>query len=148
VILLYRARLCVLLAAAGAIVLIALELPISELLHQQGQLNVAGHELAVAETKGAALRADVSALREDSVISAIAHEEYGLISAGQQSYVILPAATNAPTSGALGGDATIPAADLVLGPPSPQVTAPPKATHSNGLMSRVANWLEFWRWAF
>jgi len=146
VILLYRARLFLCASVLAAIVLLVLELPISAMLHQRGEIAQASNELSVVASHNASLRADVAALREDSAIAAIAHEEYGLVRPGQLSYVILPGRGDAASSGSLGSTANLPASDLVLNPASAPAASPQKSTaHEPSLLGRVLRRLEFWR---
>ena len=146
-ILLYRARIFLVAAVLAAIVLLVLELPLSTILRQRGQIATASHELGLVQRRNTELRADVAALRENSAIAAIAHEEYGLVQPGQQSFVILPSAGASNASGLL-GTRSLPASDLVVQASDPSTPAAKSAPAHSSLTSRVLDRLEFWRWAF
>jgi hypothetical protein len=147
---LYRARLAVLCAVVLGVGALVVEFPLSELVHQRGQLVSVSGQLATVDAHNAQLRADVSSLSHAATIAAVAHEEYGLIAPGQESFVILPqTGAKSPDPLSVG---EIPISDLVAAPPPPATTndpvAAPAPPPAGSLWSRTVSRLEFWRWAF
>lgn len=139
---LHRARAAFIGACGVALALLVFEVPVSELVHQGGELAAVDARLTATNAANARLSADVAALHKDSTVAAIAHEEYGLVERGQLAYVVLPA----KGSGAdLLGATKLPADDLVpaaLSPYAPLTVSSPK---SPSLWRRVLDRLEFWR---
>jgi cell division protein FtsB len=141
-----RARLVLVAALAGAVIVVAAEFPLSELLHQHAALALTQEQLATLASRNSSLSADVIALSSNSTVNAIAHEEYGLVQPGQSSYVILPAANSAAAKQGLSATA-IPPQDLVASGPTAGTSAIPTGqTESPGFWSRFASHLEFWHW--
>lgn len=132
-------------AILGALVLVAIEFPLRQLMSQRSQISRAAVELQAVERHNAILKQDISALSKTSTIAAIAHQEYGLVHPGQRSYVILPSANAKQNMDPLTA-LSIPAEDLGS---TPATTTPPHgsaaASQQRGsLWSRVLHHLEFW----
>jgi len=143
---LYRARLGFVVAGLASLIALACWFPLGELLHQRGELASLAAQVNSVDGRNAALRTEISSLGQRGAIETIAHKEFGLVHAGQISYVIEPAAGS--TTGAPGLRPTpIPSSDLVADPPalapSSVATAPPGPHYWSRFLSR----LEFWRHA-
>jgi len=142
---LHRARLGLLAALAGALVLTVVEFPLSELLRQHGELALARGQLLTLSSRNSSLRADIAALSANSTVNAIAHEEYGLVQPGQHSYVILPATNSAARSSL--AIPVIPPQDLIASSPEPgHIAIPTTPQRQLGFWSRFVSRLEFWHW--
>ncbi len=155
-----RARFTLLAAAGLASAVLAFELPVGELVHQQRELATAGAELSRVRALDALLSADIGSLRRTSTVEAIAHAEYGLVRPGEQAYS-LPGLGRPAKAGEPGGVApgletrALSPADLYLASPA-SLDPPPHrapagvdgAPATGSLWSRVLGRLEFWRWAF
>lgn len=133
-------------ALVGAVIVVAAEFPLNELLHQHAELALTQEQLATLASRNSSLNADVIALSSNSTVNAIAHEEYGLVQPGQSSYVILPAANSAAAKQGLSA-AVIPPQDLIAsGPAAASASTPPDQVAAQGFWSRFAAHLEFWHW--
>lgn len=146
--LLRRARLGFVAAIAIAVVIVATQFPLGELVHARAALSFSSTHLAQLRRENASLGAQVKALQQGSTIEQIAHQEYGLVRPGQQAVVVLPGAhesTGATASGRL-GTFKLPSSDFVPTDSllSPGATAAKPATHE-GLWRKVLNRLEFWK---
>ena len=143
-----RARAGLVGAVVLAIAIVATGLPTATIGRQRDALAAADRQLATVEAHNAAIRSEITSLRQRSTIEAIAREDYGLVRPGQRSFVILPGkGAHAVGAGTLGLE-PIPADDLV--PTSVSAVAPLVAAagaKSASLWSRTLNELEFWRWA-
>lgn len=143
---LHRARLGLLGAFVGALVLVALEFPLSELLHQHSALALARSQLATIDGRNASLNADISALSSNSTVNALAHEEYGLVRPGQSSFVILPAPNSASAKAGLAAPAIAPQDLVASAPVVGHAVIPTTATSTSSFWSRFVARLEFWHW--
>lgn len=133
-------------AIVGAVVVVGVEFPLSELLHQHAELALTQQQLSTLASRNSSLTADVVALSSNSTVNAIAHEEYGLVQPGQRSYVILPAANSAAAKQGL-SIAAIPPQDLIAsGPVGDKAVIPVSASQSASFWSRFVSHLEFWHW--
>lgn len=160
---LYRARLVLVVATILAVVVLATQLPLGELFHQRSQLSAAASELAVVDAHNRQLQSDVAALGRRSTIASIAHQEYGLVLAGQSAYVVLPVRSSGSGAARTAGPlalSPIPAVGLVAGDAlalagtragnasglgaAPAASAKP----AGSLWSRAIDRMAFWRWAF
>jgi cell division protein FtsB len=143
-----RARLLFLLSAVAALVIVATELPLGSLMRARSQGATAAAELAKVRQENHLLASEVAGLKKGSTIEQIAHQQYGLVKAGQKSYVVMPTARAGDTGGAGPlGDHLIPPSDLVpsdasLSPPSTSASVPGE---SGGFWHRLLNRLEFWK---
>jgi cell division protein FtsL len=136
-----------LVACLGAIVLVALEFPIHQLMGQRRQITAAASALAAVESHNATLRSDIASLSKSSTIASIAHEEYGLVRPGQRSYVILPS-RGAMRSVDPASSLSIPVEALGStsgAPAAASVTPAPARVASGSLWARMLTHLEFWR---
>jgi hypothetical protein len=103
------------------------------------------------QAENRALSSQVRALHDPATIGRIAHEEYGLITPGQRSIVVLPgpAGSSSSTPDPL-ADNPIPSSDLlpsdaILGP---SARAAQPLVHEPGFWHRVLASLEFWHSLF
>jgi hypothetical protein len=140
---LYRARLYLIGSMLFAVILVGVEFPFSLLMRQRAQISTTSAALANLTSRNSALNGDIKALRQPSTIGVIAHEEYGLVLAGQSSYVILPAAGTSAAN-ALPA-ASIPPRDLVATTATPGLAASTAKASGPGLWRRFLDRLEFWR---
>jgi len=134
-------------ATLCAAVIVVAWFPARELVRQHEELSAANAQLSLIVKRNASLSADISALSSNSTITAIAHEEYGLVRRGQTSYVILPAAGSTSADGQLTTPSIAPQ-DLIEAPVGSPRSTPTASGTGAGFWSRFANHLEFWRWAF
>jgi cell division protein FtsB len=154
---LYRARLTFVAAVGLASALLVLELPISEMLHQNAALGSVESQLAKVDARNAALTGDIASLRQSSTVASIAHAEYGLVRSGEHAFALLPTG-GAPASAVASGldEPTIPDVDLVVPSADPFGVAGTSAASrradgkraAGSIWSRTLDRLEFWRWAF
>ncbi len=135
-----RAALVASLVVGGLVV--ATQLPITELVHQRGDLATVDAELAAASSAVGRLRHDIASLRQPQAIANIAHQDYGLVRKGQTTYVVLP------SSGAASqlSKPQIPRSDLMPTSLSPYAAVKAAISRPAGsLWHRVLKRLEFWR---
>lgn len=142
----YRARLFFVLALALALAIVATEFPIGELMHVRSAGAAAASELAKVRKENRLLAGQVKDLKTAGTIEQIAHQQYGLVKAGQRSYVVMPSAPAGSTK-AVGplADDRIPRADLV---PTDSVLSPPVSSSSSSggsFWHRLLRRLEFWK---
>ena len=150
-----RARLFFLVALAVAAVVLVTNFPLTTLLHDRSALATEQHQLAVLRDANASLTLQDSALSDDSTVGEIAHEDYGLVTPGQRSVVVLPGPTGAGSTGATGplADTTVPQSDLLpsdsmLSPAGPAPSGVGHAPSGPGFWGKVLNRLEFWKSVF
>lgn len=143
---LHRARQMLIVTVLGAIVLVAVEFPLRQLMSQRAQISRTALALQAVESHNAILQHDITALSKTSTILAIAHQEYGLVQPGQRSYVILPNAGAKQNMNPLTA-LSIPAEVLGSTAGSGISTSPAKVIvpPSGSLWSKVLRRLEFWR---
>jgi type II secretory pathway pseudopilin PulG len=148
-----RAQLVFCAAVVLAAVIVGTQLPLGQILGQRAAIARATAELRQLQAQNAALSSQVHALGQPANVAVIAHQQYGLVNPGQQSYVILPEPVEPghTQSGPL-STVTIPASDLVPSDAVVSSTGQPSAPASRGggtgFLGRVLDRLEFWRWAF
>ena len=143
---LHRARLGLLTAVVGAFVVLGLEFPLRELLHQHSALALARSQLATIDARNASLNADISALSSNSTVNALAHEEYGLVRPGQSSFVILPAPNSAAAKAGLAAPVISPQDLVASAPVVGHAVIPTAATNTSSFWHRFLSRLEFWHW--
>jgi cell division protein FtsB len=143
---LHRARLVLVVAIAGALIVIAAEFPLSELLHQHAELALVRGQLSTLASRNASLTADIDALSSSSTVNAIAHEEYGLVQPGQLSFVILPTANSAAAKQGLSMPAIAPQDLLAAAPEGDHSVIPSPENSSGSFWGRFVSHLEFWQW--
>jgi hypothetical protein len=143
---LYRARLGFVIAGLASLVALACWFPLGELLHQRGELSSLAAQVSSVDAHNAALRGEIGSLGQSGTIETIAHKEFGLVRAGQISFVIEPAAGS--STGAPGLRPTpIPSSDLVADPPVLTPSSGAAAPAGPHYWSRFVSRLEFWRHA-
>jgi cell division protein FtsB len=160
-----RARLAFLGALVVSAIVLFAWFPASSLLSQRSNLTSAEAQLRALHTQDAALAQERKNLSEPGEIGRIAREQYQLVSPGQQAYEVLPpagaTAAGTPYAGDPGADGPVtPSATPELPPggvttttTTPAATPPSSDTagsgrpapSSGGLLSRMAQALEFWR---
>jgi cell division protein FtsB len=157
-----RARLIFL----GAVVVSAFVLfawfPAGSLLNQRSGLAATEAQLATLHKQDAALAQEKKNLSDAGEIGRIAREQYQLVSPGQQAYEVLPpagaTAAGTPYAGDPGSAApATPSATPELPPGGVTTTTasgaattshherPAGTPSGSGLLSRMADTLEFWR---
>jgi len=146
-----RARLFFFIALLIAVAVVVANFPLGALLNDRSTVRAETTQLAALRAANRALALEVRALEDAATVGRIAHQEYGLISRGQRSMVVLPSST---VSGASAGnplaDNPIPSSDLL---PSdaildPAVPVSQSSGHGPGFWQRVLNRLEFWHSLF
>jgi hypothetical protein len=134
-------------ALLAGIAIVATEFPLGQLMRGRAALGQTTQQLTQLQAQNRALARQVSDLRQNGTIARIAHQDYGLISRGQRSVVVLPSATT-KTGGASGPLSTtkVPKSDLV---PSDAIVSPSggrvRAVKRAGFWSRLVQRLEFWK---
>ncbi len=137
-----RARAALAVAVLIGLVIVATEFPLGQLLHGRAALAQANAQLSDLQAQNRQLGAQVSALRNPSTVARIAHDEYGLVTKGERSIVILPDSGGAP-SGPL-SSAKVPTSDLVPSDAIVSGTGGGPVGHRAGFWSRLLQRLEFW----
>ncbi|MFZ0171048.1 MAG: septum formation initiator family protein [Acidimicrobiales bacterium] len=143
-----RARLLLVVAFVAGIVIVATEFPLGQLIRGRAAMAQASAQLTRLQAQNRALAAQVASLHEDATIARIAHEEYGLISKGERSIVVLPAPSRrAGTGTGPLNSTTVPRSDLV---PTDAIVSPTGAGGSKpvkqaGYWARLLQRLEFWK---
>jgi len=146
-----RARLFLFVALLIAAAIVVANFPLGALLTDRSTVRAETAQLAALRAANRAMSSEVRALQDAATVGRIAHEEYGLISRGQRSLVVLPTST---ASGASAGsplaNSPVPASDLLpsdaILDPSVPVYQPP--ARGPGFWQRVVDRLEFWRSLF
>ena len=90
-----RARLFFLVALLLAAGILVANFPLSTLLQGRSTVQGEASRLAALRAENRTLSSEVRALDDPATVGEIAHEEYGLITPGQRSIVVLPAAAGA-----------------------------------------------------
>jgi cell division protein FtsB len=146
-----RARLFFLVALLLAAGILVANFPLGTLLQGRSTAQGEASRLAALRLENRTLASEVRALDDPATVGEIAHEEYGLVTPGQRSIVVLPAAAGA---GSAARDPLannpVPSSDLlpsdaILDPGTP--VAPPPS-HGPGFWHRVLGDLEFWHSLF
>ena len=140
-----RARLLLLAAFIGGVVIVATEFPFRQLLDERSSVAQGSSQLAQLNADNRALQTQVNDMKQSSTVERIAHEQYGLVQRGQRSVVVLPGGGTGST-GPLGWQ-TIPKSDVF---PSDSIVSPsgqsgPAPKSSGGYWSRLLSRLEFWK---
>ncbi len=139
-----RARLLLVAAFIAGIVIVATEFPLGQLMRGRAAMSEASSQLSRLQAQNRALTAEVVSLHQDATVARIAHAEYGLVSKGQRSVVVLPLPSAG--SGPLGAT-TVPRSDLVPTDAivNPAVGGDGKVVKRVGFWSRLVQRLEFWK---
>ena len=146
-----RARLFFFVALLIAAVIAVANFPLGALVHERSTVQAENAQLAALRTEDKTLASEVRALHDPATVGRIAHQEYGLISPGQRSVVVLPGSTGSSTSARNPLDnSPIPLSDVL---PSdaildPTMQAQPAPAHQPSFWHRVLGTLEFWHSLF
>ncbi|MGD0984353.1 MAG: septum formation initiator family protein [Acidimicrobiales bacterium] len=142
-----RARLFFFAALLIAVVILVANFPLGALVQGRTAVRADTAQLLALQAENKALSSQVRALHDPATLGRIAHEEYGLVTPGQRSVVVLPgpAGSLSATPDPL-ADNPIPSSDLlpsdaILGP-SARTAQPPE--HEPDFWHRVLDSLEFW----
>jgi hypothetical protein len=146
-----RARLFFFAALLIAVVVLVANFPLGALVQGRSAVRADSAQLVALQAENRALSSQVRALHDPATIGRIAHEEYGLVTLGQRSIVVLPgpAGSSSSTPDPL-ADNPIPSSDLlpsdaILGP---SARAAQPLVHEPGFWHRVLDSLEFWHSLF
>ena len=146
-----RARLFFFVALLIAVAILVTNFPLGALVQGRSALRADSAQLLALQAENQVLSSQVRALHDPATVSRIAHEQYGLITPGQRSIVVLPGPAGSPSSmpDPLANN-PIPSSDLlpsdaILGP-SARVAQPP--VREPGFWHRVLDSLEFWHSLF
>jgi len=146
-----RARLFFFVALLIALVILVSNFPLGALVEGRSAVRADTAQLLALQAGNRVLASQVRALHDPATLGRIAHEEYGLISPGERSVVVLPgpAGSSSSASDPL-SDNPIPSSDLlpsdaILGPGA---RTPQPAVHEPGFWHRVLDSLEFWHSLF
>ena len=142
-----RARLFFFAALLIAVVILVANFPLGALVQGRTAVRADTAQLLALQAENKALSSQVRALHDPATLGRIAHEEYGLVTPGQRSVVVLPGAagSSSSTPDPLANN-PVPASDLL---PSdaildPGVQAARSPAHEPGFWRRVLDTLEFW----
>jgi cell division protein FtsB len=142
-----RARIVFFAGLIAAIVIVATEFPLGQLMRARAALAQGSSQLRALDTENRQLAGQIRSLHRDSTVARIAHEDYGLVKKGQRSIVVLPSPSTSPGdgSGPL-STTTVPTSDLVPTDAIVSGTASgAKSMKQPGFWSRLVQRLEFWR---
>jgi hypothetical protein len=149
--LIHRARLFFVVALVVAAGILVANFPFATLLSSRATIEGESAKLAALRATDQRLASEVRALHDPSTVGQIAHEEYGLITSGQRSVVILPGSSGSRSSAENPlANNPVPSADLL---PSDEILDPgaeaaPPPAHGPGFWHRVIGSLEFWHSLF
>ncbi|MDA8266380.1 MAG: septum formation initiator family protein [Actinomycetota bacterium] len=143
-----RSRALFAVAVIVSIVIVSTEFPLGQLTHARAAAATASLQLSRLKAENRLLASEVASLHRDASIASIAHREYGLVSKGDQSVIVLPS-TGAKATAASGplGPNMIPKADIF---PSDAIVASgsspsAKAVKPQSYWARLLQRLEFWK---
>jgi cell division protein FtsB len=142
-----RARIVFFVGLIAAIVIVATEFPLGQLMRARSALAQGSSQLNRLDTENRQLAGQIRSLHRDSTVARIAHEDYGLVKKGQRSIVVLPSPSSSPGdgSGPL-STTTVPKSDLV---PTDAIVSGSasgvKPVQQPGFWSRLVQRLEFWK---
>jgi hypothetical protein len=146
-----RARLFFFVALLIAVAILVTNFPLGALVQGRSAVRADSAHLLALQAENQVLSSQVRALHDPATVGRIAHEQYGLITPGQRSIVVLPGPAGSSSSmpDPLANN-PIPSSDLlpsdaILGP-SARVAQPP--VHEPGFWHRVLDSLEFWHSLF
>jgi len=143
-----RARLLLLVALIAGAVIITTEFPFGELMRGRATTAEESAQLSRLQAQNRVLADQVVSLYEDATVARIAHAEYGLVSKGERSVIVLPSPSAEPGAGSGPLNATtVPPSDLV---PTDAIVSPGggaggKPVKQGGFWSRLLERLEFWK---
>jgi cell division protein FtsB len=149
--LIHRARLFFVVALLVAVGILVANFPFGTLLSARTTIQGESARLAALRATDQRLASEVRALHDPSTVGQIAHQEYGLITSGQRSIVVLPGSSGSRSSARNPlADNPVPSADLLpsdaILDPGSEVAPPP--SHGPGFWHRVIGSLEFWHSLF
>ena len=147
----HRARVFFVVALLLAVAILVANFPFGTLIGERATIQAESGRLAALRATDQTLASEVQALHDPLTVGRIAHEEYGLVTAGQRSLVVLPrpGADRSTGENPL-ADNPVPPADLLpsdaILDPGSQPALP--ATHEPSFWHRVVGSLEFWHSLF
>jgi cell division protein FtsB len=146
-----RARLFFFVALLIAVAILVTNFPLGALVQERSAVRADSAQLLGLQAENQVLSSQVRALHDPATVGRIAHEQYGLITPGERSVVVLPGPAGSSSSmpDPLANN-PIPSSDLlpsdaILGP-SARVVQPP--VREPGFWHRVLDSLEFWHSLF
>jgi hypothetical protein len=147
-----RARLFFFVCVGIAGLIFATSFPLTTLFGGRSTASAERGQIATLQATNSQLSSEVHALSNPATIGRVAQAQYGLVTPGQQSIVVLPGAKGTPGASAAGGSdplgvGPVPASDLLPSDAilSPSVPAPSAHRAAPGLWHQVLSHLEFWR---
>lgn len=149
-----RARITFVAALVVGALVLASELPFSEILHARAAVASASTSLSKIDATNKSLATQIEGLKQGSTIEKIAHEQYGLVEPGEKAVVVMPGGRSGARvhgGGATGpatplGSETIPKSDLVPTDSALSPGAPERVGHGGGgFWQSFVHRLEFWR---
>jgi hypothetical protein len=132
------------LAVVTAAIMLVGWFPLTNLWHQQSQLNTTSAQIKAVQRQEQALATQSKAVDTKAAATELAREQYQLVAPGQSLIQVLPG--NA--SGKVSPSSADPGLQPLVEPSSAAlpVTPPVSAHHSTkGFLSRLVRTLEFWR---
>lgn len=132
------------LAVVTAVIMLVGWFPLTNLWHQQNQLDVTSAQIKAVQRQEQALATQAKAIDTKAAATALAREQYQLVSPGQSLIQVLPG--NA--LGRVSPSSADPGLQPLVAPSSTALLVAPstKAHHlANGFVSRLVRTLEFWR---
>jgi cell division protein FtsB len=138
-----RARIILAVAFVLGLVIVSSEFPLGQLMSGRAALGQDRLQLRQLDAENRQLSQQLSSLRQPGTIVGIAHAEYGLVTKGEQSIVVLPSPHDRSADPLR--STTVPSSDLV---PTDAIVSPggvPAGGRGAGFWSRLLQRLEFWR---
>jgi hypothetical protein len=132
------------LAVVTAAIMLVGWFPLTALWHQQSQLDTTSAQIKAVQRQEQALATQSKAVDTKAAATALAREQYQLVSPGQSLIQVLPG--NA--SGLVSPSSADPGLQPLVAPSSAAPLVTPSMTEhrmNNGFASRLVRTLEFWR---
>jgi hypothetical protein len=132
------------LAVLTAIVMLVGWFPLTALWHQQSQLDATAAQIKAVQRQEQALATQSKAIDTKAAATALAREQYQLVSPGQNLIQVLPG----NSSGQVSASSADPGLQPLVAPSQAAPLVPSSATAhhaTNGFLSRLVRTLEFWR---
>jgi hypothetical protein len=132
------------LAALTAVVMLVGWFPLTSLWHQQSQLDSTAAQIKALQRQEQALATQSKAIDTKAAATALAREQYQLVSPGQSLIQVLPG----DASGQVSANSVDPGLQPLVAPSQAAPLVTPTVTghaSANGFLSRLVRTLEFWR---
>jgi hypothetical protein len=132
------------LAVLTAVVMLVGWFPLTSLWHQQSQLDATAAQIKALQRQEQSLATQSKAVDTKAAATALAREQYQLVSPGQSLIQVLPG----DASGQVSPSSVDPGLQPLVAPSSATPLVTPSATGhhpTDGFFARLVRTLEFWR---